>query len=422
MTVLHRLVSPRKISVITEISKAGIAAITFLLMALLLGPTEYGAYVQFAAMAGILVPIASVGYASWVQPLANRDGVADAASACTSIVFVVGLPVTAVSILITNLVFPDHLQKLAAVFLVEMLLFPLWSSLTLSFLSDNALVKYFLTSVSVPLVKLIGTIAALTVLDGGLEAWGTVLVPLGLLGLFCTATIAKGRGPIAGYGILRRWLRRGTGFAIVGTASAATDNVDKLMVGSLGGAAAAGNYGVASRFAAYAVIPVRAIALVAYPHYFRLAEDGDFRGLRRLMYRTIRKGLWLGCGSAALAATALFIASLTILKQYEDTVPIGCVLALLIPLRSIQYAAGDVTYAIGKSHWRLFMTLSGAAITSGFVGAGLLFGGSLGAAIGAVAAAVIISGMLIIYVERWIKKNSIIKKRGRRRALLHNNS
>lgn len=420
MNLKQRLITSRKISIATEFSKAGVAGVTFLLMAQLLGPDEYGRYVQFAAVAGILVPLASAGYASWVQPLAKQGGAADAASAGIAIVLSAGIPLTLASTFITALAFPDQLHKIAAVFFVEMLLFPLWSAITLTFLSDGSLLKYFFTSVSVPTIKLAGTVLALTSFGGGLVAWGATLVPLGIVGLVTTAAVARSRNPLYGLRLARSWLRRGAGFAAVGTASAATDNLDKLMVGWLGGVTAAGNYGVASRFAAYAVIPVRAIALVAYPRYFQLAEEGDFPALRSLMYRTMRKGLWLGFTSAGLASAALYVASLTILKHYQDSVIIGCILALLIPLRAVQYAAGDVTYAIGKSSWRLLVTIVGAVLTATLVGVGAMVANSIGAALGAVLAALLISAMLIGYVENWISKNSGAKRRGRR-ALLHNN-
>lgn len=420
MSRLERLVTPRKISIITEASKAGISGLTFLLMALLLGPSEYGVYVQFAAIAVILVPLVSGGYAFWVQPLAKSNGVSDAASAAISILITIGLPFTVLCVFLTDLVFPHNFSKILVVFFVEMLLYPIWSSITLVFLSNGSLIKYLITSVSVPLIKLLGTIVALNALSGGLLIWGAVLAPLGVIGLAITSALAKARGPFHGFRVARAWLRRGAGFASVGTASAATDNVDKLMVGFLGGVSAAGNYGVAARFAAYAVIPVRALALVAYPRYFQLAEERDLLALRALMHRTIRRGLWLGCVSAGLAATALVIASATILKQYEGSVLIGCILALLIPLRAVQYAAGDVSYAIGKSHWRLFMTIVGALATAGSVSFGFLIAESLGAALGAVLAGLLVSGMLLGYVEFWISKNAETKKRGRH-VLLRNN-
>lgn len=420
MSFKKRLLTPRKISILTEASKAGISGVTFLLMALLLGPNEYGVYVQFAAVAVILVPLASAGYAFWVQPLAKSEGTADAASAAITIILLIGLPATFLGALLTDLIFPHQLPTVFAVFAVEMLLFPLWSSMTLIFLSHGSLTRYFFTSVSVPLIKLVGTVVALTVFTGGLISWGLILAPLGIIGLAATTFLARGRGPIAGYKVAYKWLRRGTGFAAVGTASAATDNVDKLMVGYFGGVATAGNYGVSSRFAAYGVIPVRALALVAYPRYFQLAEERDFRGLRSLMYRTIRRGFWLGCASAALACTALVVASATILKQYEGSVMIGCILALLIPLRAVQYAAGDVSYAIGKAHWRLLMTIIGALVTAGTVTIGFLLGDSLGASLGAVLAGLLVAGMLLGYVERWISKHPETKRRGRH-VLLHNN-
>lgn len=420
MSFRERYITSRKISIVTEVSKAGVSGITFLLMALLLGPDEYGIYVQFAAIALILVPITSVGYAFWVQPLTKRAGASGAASAAMTILFLLGIPGTVLSAFLTDIAFPHGLPTIFAVFAVEMLIFPLWSSLALAFLSSDSLIKYFLMSVSVPVVKLAGTLLALTTLGGGLITWGTVLVPLGLIGLVTTARIAGARGPFYGFAYARSWLRRGAGFAAVGAASAATDNVDKLMVGMVGGVLAAGNYGVAARFATYGVIPVRALALVAYPRYFQLAEDHNLRALRSLMYRTIWRGFWLGLASAAFVAGALTAAGSSILLQYKDSIFVGCILALVIPIRAIQYAAGDVSYAIGKSHWRLLMTVIGSIITAAGVAVGILLGESVGAAIGMLIASLVVTGMQLGYVERWISKNMLKKKKGRRRALLHN--
>lgn len=390
----------------TEVLKAAVSGITFLLMASLLGPEDYGSYVLFAAIAMTLVPLATAGYSYWVQPLVLQRGVSAASSVVLPIAVIFGLPSAVAVILGAGAIFRGQMLAFAFVILIEMVIYPLWSALVMVFLTSGALSHYFVASVAVPILKLLGTVAALLVWEGTLETWGTVLLFLGLGGIGVTAFVARSHNFLYGFRVTFEWLRRGLGFGLVGVASSATDTVDKLVIGYAGGPTTAGPYGVASRFAAYGVIPVRAIALVSYPQYFRLADSKRYVEIRTLMYSTIRKSFWLGLVSAVAVVLALVIASTSVLSEYKDSVLVGAVLAILIPLRGVQYAAGDVTYALGKSEWRLGITIFGGVVTALFVVLGFQYSGTLGAAVGVSTAAVVAAGALLLYVERAIQKLS----------------
>ncbi|ALV44569.1 hypothetical protein MB46_02590 [Arthrobacter alpinus] len=164
-----------------------------------------------------------------------------------------------------------------------------------------------------------------------------------------------------------------------------------------------GVYGMSGKLSAYGSVPVKAVAIVAYPEFFKQAASTDYPGMLKLMRKTISRGVGTGIIMWGILIIGSIIASKTILSDYVDLVQCTILMAACVPLRAVQYGAGDVLYALDKSRMRLLVTLLGAAIsaTGAFVGSYLA--GLIGAASGLLIAQILVASLLWWFAEKSLR-------------------
>ncbi len=389
-------------SVSVELSKTGIAATNFLLMATLLGPASYGLYVVMAAFSALITSLATAGYSQWVQPLAKEYGLKAASSAVISLSVTISLPML---FLIGGILFASGMDNWVVLFLivvVEAWMFPVWTSVALSLLATGRLASYAFVALLVPAVKLGVSVVVLVVWGMNLDEWVIVASGFGLIGLLWTTLIlARDEWTTSKY--FKLWYRRGFGFAAVGSASAISENLDRLIVGGLLGATAAGTYGVGARFSSYGSVPSKGLALVNYPIYFERVKGGNASALLADVRRASFVGVLLGSVAGVSIVVAVLLLSGNLLSAYDQLLPTACALAAVVPLRSIQYACGDALYALGQAKDRLAVTVLGALTTTCMTLIGAHVGGLFGASLGVVVSALIVTILLAGAVGKGIQ-------------------
>ncbi|NVN00103.1 lipopolysaccharide biosynthesis protein [Arthrobacter sp. SDTb3-6] len=414
----HKVNRPRIVSAITELGKAAISGGNFLVLAAILGPYTYGNYVVLAAIAAILVPFASVGYASWVQPLAGKSGKEAAAAAALPVIVLVGLPIVAAASVAMMFLGFSSPKALFLVLLAEMTLYPTWSTMTYSLLAKGKAWSYVAFSLFAPATKFMATLITYFLGSKDIATWATTVNISGACGFIVTIIIFNALSFKTGLRSFKHWYKRGLGFAAVGIASALTDNIDRLIVGKTLGSFSVGVYGMAGKLGGYGAVPVRSIAIVAYPQFFELVENRNYNGVKRLMYSIIRRGVIVGIAAWLCVVFACYIASNTLLHSYAGVFICTIILAACIPLRAAQYGAGDVLYALDNSRLRLLITFAGALISAAGAWVGSIHFGLFGGASGLLIAQVIVAGVLIWGAELSINKsrarheNSILKEVG----------
>lgn len=386
--------------------KAGLGALTFLVMAAGFGPEVFGEYVQFVALAVILTPLVTAGFNWWVQPLGSEHGQAVVGSV-TIVILLISSPI--IAILAGTFAFAAQWPVLSVlvVCLAEGVIFPVWGYYILGLLPQDKNVSYVALTTALQLLKLGATVSVLATFGADLTMWGVVASFLGLTGLIFSIAYFRPASLREGATIARRWLRRGTNFGLVGSASGLSDNIDRLLLGTVLPSADVGTYGASSRTVAYGTLPVRSIALVVYPKYFQHAHQRDYDSLTSTMHKTIRLSLLPAIGAALIAILGAWVLEVAILPTYHDLFLATVILAGCIPLRAVQYAAGDVLYAVNHPFLRLFISLGGALLMAVTAILGGFHFGIIGTAYGVLLATAVTTCFNFIVVMRVLRKEKL---------------
>lgn len=342
-------------ALLAEVLKALLGGVLFLIMTSLFGPSVYGQYVAVAALVSLITPLCTAGFAWWVQPFARESGLQRVGRAAL-LIGVLSLCSLGLIIALARFVPDVPMSALVAVAVTEMAIFPVWNSLALALLAVGKNRAYVLLSVLIPAVKLCATAVSVLAFGPNLFLWGVVA---GMAGLVGTAATAASFGALSrgGGGPLLNWIKRGLGFGLVGSVSAGSDNVDRILMTNLVDSATLGVYGAAAKLVSFAILPSRAYALASYPDYFVLAANRDATGISVLAKATIRRSLPLAAAAALGVAMGCWVLELWVLRDFRGLGVVGSVLAVSVLFKPVLYAMGDVLYAVGRSNRRLVLTL-----------------------------------------------------------------
>ena len=389
-------------SLVSEISKAGIGGLTFLLLAAWLGPAHYGQYVQIAAITAILMPVCTLGFNWWAQPLAREMGIRTVTLAGISVLLIC-IPISGPFMLGLALLFELPISTVVIVAIAELAVFPIWTFISLGLLAEKRAVAYVLVSISIPFTKLVGTLAAVLMFDASIDKWGLTVSLMGVFGLLVTVVLLGITPWFGSRKLLTNWIRQGVSFGLVGTASALADNVDKVTIATVLTPSLVGSYGVSSRLVGYGAIPVKSAAVVVYSDYFSLAAEKNIAGMRRLARYAITRSLLMSLASMIVVIFMSWVLETWFLKEFDQLFLVSTLLSISIPIRSVQYAYGDILYALGRPYSRLLIAL----LTACFSAIGTLVGGLLlelpGVALGAVLAAIASATTYFFFTRRLLR-------------------
>lgn len=148
---------------------------------------------------------------------------------------------------------------------------------------------------------------------------------------------------------MRFW--EGIGFSFAGSTTAVYNDVDKMMLSHFGMNAANGIYTLAYRVVDFATIPVNSIDIACLPRYFTLNNDG-LAAVVRLAKRVVP----IGAVSGLLAAGLTLLASPFVVRLaghgFAETVVVFRWLCWLPALRGIHQLTGGVLTATGLQNYR----------------------------------------------------------------------
>jgi O-antigen/teichoic acid export membrane protein len=196
--------------------------------------------------------------------------------------------------------------------------------------------------------------------------WGYVSVSVsGLAALSAVFIVLLHIGrPALDLRLLRMRLGEGFVFAVSGSTTSAYNDLDKAMLGHYGMSAANGIYTMAYRIVDIACIPIRSIHAAAFPKFFRQGVDGvsaTEQFARTILKKTILLGLLAAAGMCLLSTFAPYLLGHAF-AQSAEAIRWLC----LIPLfRCFHLSAGDAMAGAGYQRYRLGTQATAVAFNFG---------------------------------------------------------
>jgi O-antigen/teichoic acid export membrane protein len=339
----------------------------FLLIARILGVTEYGVFAGVFALVNTVTPYSSLGssmiFMRYVSADRNSAQVYWGNTCCT--IVVTSLLMTGVlAIAGAKLLGPGSLGLIVVLVLSNCCMGQVVSAAGVIFQTFERL----------------KSTAGLQALSNALR-----LVSIGLLALFlhhatafqCSLAILASTAiaattavfwvqlhigsPSVSGKLFRRHFWEGIGFSFAGSTQSVYNDVDKLMLSHYGMNAANGIYTVAYRVVDFASTPVSAIDAAVLPRYFALNRDGlgsVGQMARKILPVVMLAGL-AAAGSTLLAAPVIVR---IIGHGYAETLLAIRWLCWLPVLRSVHQLTGGVLTATGRQNYRTAAQLTVAVL------------------------------------------------------------
>lgn len=330
----------------------------FILLARLLGSTQYGIYVGAFAMVGILTQYSPLGS----QFVLLRHVSADRRRFAVYWGNVLATTVTLGSLFVAVLVWAvPHLAESYSWRLV--LCVALGDCLCGQFTDVSSRVfqafeKMQFTAFLGLLSNLLRTILAAVLLwrlhHVTAQQWVVAAVAVSLIAACVALTqVTRHYGwPAFSLSLLRQRAGEGVVFALSSSTMSVYDNIDKAMLGHYGMNAANGVYAMAYRVVDIATMPIVAIHAAAFPRFFRVGMGGARSTVvyaLKILKRTAPMAILL---ALAMAMTAPVIPHL-VGKSFGESVSALRWLCLLPVFRSLQRSGGDALTGSGRLRLRL---------------------------------------------------------------------
>jgi O-antigen/teichoic acid export membrane protein len=156
-------------------------------------------------------------------------------------------------------------------------------------------------------------------------------------------------------------LQEGLGFSVAYSTTSIYNDIDKALLTHFGMYAANGAYAVAYRLLDIACIPIRSLHAAAFARFFRAGQKG-VNGAMSFSKNVVKRTL----PYSILVATAILlfapVTPVLIGASFRSTVPALRWLCLIPALRSLHLSAGDAVTSAGYQRFRTASQLGAAAL------------------------------------------------------------
>lgn len=326
-------------------------AVYFVFIARSLGPSQYGAFVAVAALAGILAPY--VGLGSGNLFLKNVRSGKRKESLCWGN----GLVVTLLTGLITAGIlsgfawhwFPGfQIVLLLAISASDLILMRVIDLASFGFAASGQMGKTAVQNTTMSALRVAGIVLLASFYHQvSLDQWVWTYLATGVIGT--AFAIQQGSMlwgmPRLSWSAMREDAREGCFFSVSTSAQTVYNDIDKTMLAHFSTFSATGVYSAAYRIIDTSLTPIRAVVSAAYPHFFHVGRDGmgvTYGYAKRLIRKTLLFGVWDFIGLMLIAPLLPHILG----PKYLAVIPAIRLLALIPVMRCV--------------HWFLADALSGA--------------------------------------------------------------
>jgi O-antigen/teichoic acid export membrane protein len=339
----------------------------FLVLARLLGSTEYGVFAGAAALVAILSNFSSVGSDMVLLRYVSAD------RSCFNEYW--GNAIFCISItgsMITGLVvlLGPQLLRTNAVGMLAMIAF---SEACCAKLADCA-GKVFQAFEQLPGTAILSVLTSALRLSVALTLWWTLhsvsaqqwaaaALTVSMLSATVSVTVTCAKFGLPRLNLLLpiHRLREGFAYSVAFSTTSIYNDIDKAMLTHYGMNSANGTYSVAYKIIDVACIPIRSLHAAAMPRFFRLGKVGVHKSApfaKDLLKRTSPYGL--------ISAIVLYLvapAIPTLIGQaFTESISALRWLCLIPAMRALHVSAGDAITSAGYQHLRTYSQAGAAAL------------------------------------------------------------
>jgi O-antigen/teichoic acid export membrane protein len=354
-----------------QLSRLGLQAAYFVVLARMLGASGYGAFALALALAALVSPFSSLGTNTLMLKRVSRDAATASIewkrAACFTLIG--GLILAGALTAAADLIAPPELSRLAIFLvavseLVGLKLIEATGSVWQGQGRNRALIVLPIILNALRLIAAGGMFLVLghATLDSWSVVYASVTLPLALaVAAHTTMKLGFSRGRL---GLRADEAREGLLYSVALSSQNVYNDIDKAMLGNITSTGAAGVYSAAFRVVDMAYAPIRAISTATYPLYFRDGQDGLLSALR-LTRKVFPAVLAVGVAAGLAAAFAAPFAPLVLGEDYQESVEIVRLLTPLIVLRGMTFLAADTLTGCGKQAFRTSVQIAVAVVNVG---------------------------------------------------------
>ncbi len=330
----------------------------FIMLARLLGRTEYGIYVGAVALVSIVSQYSSVGSGLLFLRYVSQDR--EAFSACWGNILLATISVGLFLVLALRCTGPFMIGAASAAILVPVAIGDcICGQLTVcAGQVFQAFERMKVTAILNLLTNLVRFLAAvllfLLIHRATARQWALASLSvsaLAVLGSVAVVLRQLGR-PAFDLRLIASRLKEGVVYAVSGSTTSLYNDLDKTMLSHYGMNAANGIYTMAYRVVDICTIPVRSVQVAAFPRFFRAGVDG-VSSTRAYAIRILKRTSLLGLAAAAGAFICAPLIPLLVGRGFAQSVSALRWLCLIPFFRSFHLSAGDAITGAGRQNLRL---------------------------------------------------------------------
>jgi O-antigen/teichoic acid export membrane protein len=333
-------------------------AATFILLARLLGVSEYGMFAGAFALVNLFTPYSALGSAMLFMRYVSAD-TRSARIYWGNALFTIGVGSGAITIgLMIIGPYVTHLPQSTRLFFVLTLANCLFSQVTLTAARVfQTFEKMRYSALVNSLSNLARFVALLCMLTGARHAtalqWSYGVLASSLSAAIGAVILVHREigAPTLDIGILHRRAKEGLGFSFAGTTQAAYNDLDKTLLSHFGLNSQNGFYSLAYRAIDVASTPVAAMDASVLPRYFTLSSKG-IRPVAHLAWRSVAVSVALGLGIAGLTLLAAPVIPLFAGRAFSGVLTALRWLCWIPLLRGIHCLTGGALTGSGRQHFR----------------------------------------------------------------------
>ena len=351
-------------------ANAVLQAATFILLARLLGVTEYGVFAGVSALVSTVAPYSALGAQMIFMRYVSADrgsapiywGNTLAISAVTTVVLAVALGIAGQRLFGASVIGLVIVLVIANCFALQVT-----NSASVVFQTFERLrpTAWLRTLRNVLRIAAIGGLMIYVHHATAFQCSIAILIASALAALLAVVWIGKTIGAIRfSPTLIFRRFWEGIGFAVAGSAQSVYNDIDKMMLSHYGMNAANGIYTFAYRVADLATIPVNSIDSASLPRYFSLNKEG-LTMVARMARKIVPIGILTGLACGAITLLASPLAVRVVGHGFAGALPIFRWLCWLPAIRSVHQLAGGVLTATGLQNYRTAAQIVVAALNLG---------------------------------------------------------
>ncbi len=345
-------------------------SIYFVLIARLLGPSEYGIYAGAFALTSILGQYSAMGSGTLFLRYVTADrkhfsaywGNILVTTTLMSLLMVAALALLSGKVLGSG---SRGITLLAAV--ANCFCFQLTASAARVFQTFEQLRTTAGLMLANNLARTLAAGAMLLALHrANAYQWSVATVALSLIMAAVSVAVVTARfgWPSFSLAQVRRNLLEGLGYSFASSTATAYNDVDKTMLSHYGMNAANGIYSMAYRIIDVATIPILAIREAAMPRFF-LNGLGGIRGTAKLAALLLKRALPLGALAAGIVFMTAPLVPYLAGKGFHETISALRWLCLIPLLRSLHQMSGSAITGSGLQRYRTLSQMVAVSLNFG---------------------------------------------------------